>query len=524
MTRESAKTTLVTQGRTIRAKLVFAFGTLLFLGALNTGVYYWGAFRRARVFEHLHRSEQRLITIMEAQSELGDINKQMTLLVGPLGTEKPGPFSREEQQQFRGRIERITVRLGGMPKPRDPRHQSRRAELVDSVKQLGESWKKVYVSVSSNPIAAISEQVSHSDPLAMLLLGTELPQAVSAEKEQLQLAQAEFEQTDRTTSIVALILFVISAGVGALLAVLFSRHLLRSIRSLNRGAEKLGAGDLEHRVSVVSRDELGTVARSFNEMADRLKQRTEENEEQRKLSESLLLNILPRAIAEELREKGRVEAKYYPDTTILFTDIVKFTRLFESMSVDRMVRLLDDTFTVFDRVVREYRLEKLKTIGDAYMCAGGLSREGASHPIDAVMAAFAMIDSVQERAREEGIPLAIRVGIHTGPVAAGVVGIDKFAFDVWGDTVNFAARLQATSEPNCINVSSSTHLRVKDFFECEYRGQIETKEARSFDMFFVRGVHRELRGAGSPPPPFQNRYRIYFEKPPSGFPRILATA
>jgi adenylate cyclase len=195
--------------------------------------------------------------------------------------------------------------------------------------------------------------------------------------------------------------------------------------------------------------------------------------------------------------------------------------MFDDLSVDRMVRVLDQLVTAFDHVVRNYGLEKLKTIGDAYMCAGGLTREGASHPVDAVLAAFDMVEVVRKAAQTEALPLAVRVGMHTGPVAAGVVGIDKFAFDVWGDTVNYAARLETGGAPGRINIAQSTYLRVKDFFSCSPRGKILTKEGER-DMYFVDGVHPELVGAGAPPPEFARRYRIYFEREPLSFPGVLA--
>jgi len=185
-----------------------------------------------------------------------------------------------------------------------------------------------------------------------------------------------------------------------------------------------------------------------------------------------------------------------------------------------MVRVLDQLVTAFDRVVRAYGLEKLKTIGDAYMCAGGLTREGASHPVDAVLAGFEIVDVVRRAAESEDLPLSIRVGIHTGPVAAGVVGIDKFAFDVWGDTVNFAARLESGGEPGRINIAQGTYSRVKDFFSCSFRGEVPTKEGER-EMYFVDGIHPELVGPGNPPPEFERRYRIYFEREPWSFPASL---
>jgi class 3 adenylate cyclase len=330
-----------------------------------------------------------------------------------------------------------------------------------------------------------------------------------------------FVDTDRTVTRLDTLSFLVSGLFGGVLAFFILRDVFLSIEGLKSGARKIGAGELDHRIEPRNDDELAEVAVSFNQMADQLGQRTREMERQRARSEELLLNILPRQIADELRAQGKVEAKYYSDVTILFTDVVGFTRMFDSLSVDRMVRVLDQLVTAFDHVVRNYGLEKLKTIGDAYMCAGGLTREGASHPVDAVLAAFDMVAVVRKAAESEQLPLAVRVGLHTGPVAAGVVGIDKFAFDVWGDTVNFAARLEGGGQPGRINIAQSTYLRVKDFFSCTPRGNILTKEGER-EMYFVDGIHPELVGPGHPPPEFVRRYRIYFEREPWSFPASLA--
>jgi class 3 adenylate cyclase len=507
----------------IRAKLVIAFGALLLLGALNIVVSSWGAYQRGSVFGQLHRAIERQTTLTSVTNQLQNLSKEIQLISSVMGAKELSPLSPDDERRRFATIDSSISQLRHMPMVGAAQEDSLDA-LRRSVEQLGASWKRFYVSMWSDPPAAVSELVLHADPLSETLFGHELPAAMEAEKASVSTASAEFLQTNATASNVAITIFLISAIVGGLLALVTSRSLLRAISALKAGADRVGTGDLTHRVEVVTKDELGLVAESFNDMANRLQLRTDEIEEQRKVSESLLLNILPGPIAAELREKGRVEPKYFADSTILFTDFVAFTRLFDSLSVDRMVHLLDEMFTAFDRISREYRLEKLKTIGDAYMCVGGLTREGSSHPIDAVMAAFAMVDSVRKKAIADNVPLAIRIGIHTGPVAAGVVGIDKFAFDVWGDTVNFAARLQATGEPGRINISHNTYLRVKDFFDCESRGQIETKEKRTFDMYFVRGLHPELVGAGAPPPEFQNRYQIYFERPPTGFPQSLVTA
>ena len=138
------------------------------------------------------------------------------------------------------------------------------------------------------------------------------------------------------------------------------------------------------------------------------------------------------------------------------------------------------------------------------------------------MAAFEMVKAVEELSSEEA-PWKVRIGIHTGPVIAGVVGIKKFAFDVWGETVNFSSRMESSSAPNRINLSARTHSRVKDFFDCETRGQVTTKEGKAYDMYFAKGILPKLidGGAGSPPTAFLRRYKMYFQKGPPAFPAFL---
>lgn len=255
-----------------------------------------------------------------------------------------------------------------------------------------------------------------------------------------------------------------------------------------------------------------------------LEKQNQEVIEQRRVAESLLLNILPEEVAQELRQSGSVSPRYFEDVTILFTDFVGFTLSTEHLAAEDVVVLLHEYFTAFDRICERYGLEKLKTIGDSYMCIAGLPVRTPSHPVDAVMAAFEMVHEVERRARE--LPQAgwrVRIGLHSGPVVAGVVGINKFAFDIWGDTVNYSSRMESSGQPNRINISERTYGRVKDFFECEPRGKVLTKDKREVDMFFVnRALPRLMEGAaGGVPPAFERRYRIYFQKAPPAFPEFL---
>jgi class 3 adenylate cyclase len=253
-----------------------------------------------------------------------------------------------------------------------------------------------------------------------------------------------------------------------------------------------------------------------------LERAMEEAETQRRESELLLRNILPAQIAEELRGRGQVEPRYFEDVTILFSDFVGFTRATEDLAAEDLVNLLHTYFTAFDRIVDRYGLEKLKTIGDSYMLVGGLPERNPSHPVDAVMAAFEMVKAVEDLSTEEA-PWRVRIGIHTGPVIAGVVGIKKFAFDIWGETVNFSSRMESAGAPNRVNLSARTYSRVKDFFECEPRGQVNTKEGKAHDMYFAKGILPKLIDDRTQPvpPAFIRRYRIYFQKGPPDFPGFL---
>ncbi|MBK9167678.1 MAG: response regulator [Bryobacterales bacterium] len=245
-------------------------------------------------------------------------------------------------------------------------------------------------------------------------------------------------------------------------------------------------------------------------------------ETQRKVAEDLLRNILPATVADELASRGSVDPKYFEDVTLLFADFAGFTRATERLAAEDLVHVLHTYFTAFDSIVTSYGLEKLKTIGDSYMLVGGLPVRSPSHPVDAVLVALEILEAVRALHTEE-TPWEARVGLHTGPVIAGVVGIKKFAFDVWGETVNFASRMESSGKPGRVNISARTYSRVKDFFDCEPRGGVLTKEKEEHEMFFVNGILPKLMDDASqcPPPAFLRRYRIYFQKDPPTFPKFL---
>ena len=225
------------------------------------------------------------------------------------------------------------------------------------------------------------------------------------------------------------------------------------------------------------------------------------NQERRK-SDQLLRNVLPESIALELKQTERVQPVDYESTTVLFTDFVGFTQIAENFTPQELVGELDTCFREFDQIASKHNLEKIKTIGDAYMAVGGVPVANQTHAVDCVLAALEirqLIVGLREKEMAESRPYwEIRVGIHSGDLVAGVVGQEKFSYDVWGDTVNTASRLESSGAAGRVNISGATYKLVQEFFECEFRGQVAAKHKGEIDMYFVNGIRRELSvdGAG----------------------------
>ncbi len=237
----------------------------------------------------------------------------------------------------------------------------------------------------------------------------------------------------------------------------------------------------------------------YNEhLEEKVKQRTIEIETKSALleaekakSDKLLLNILPEEIADELKRFGRSYARKHAQVSVLFADIKGFTSIAESMMPDELVNQLDESFCGFDHIIEKHGMEKIKTIGDCYMCASGLPLSNTDNAIVAINAALDIQEFILDfnaSKKIQNLPaFEIRIGIHTGPVVAGVVGIRKFAYDIWGDTVNLASQMEQHSEPGKINISGDTYLLVKDNFVSTYRGKIPAKSKGEIDMYFVEG-------------------------------------
>jgi class 3 adenylate cyclase len=258
-----------------------------------------------------------------------------------------------------------------------------------------------------------------------------------------------------------------------------------------------------------------------------VRQQRDEIQVQERRSQLLLLNILPAKVADELKTTGTVQPVAFDDVTVCFTDFVGFAVSSENMAPGNLVSALNEYFTLFDEIIDRYDLEKLKTIGDSYMFASGLPASRASHAVDAVLAALDMVEVVKELgARADGAGWNIRVGLHSGPVVAGIVGIRKFAFDIWGNTVNFAARMESSGVPGRVNMSERTHDLTRGLIDCEARGHIRIKEGREMPMFLAEGPAREYLDSevkNGIPQRFAARYREEFGEEPRGFPEAGKT-
>lgn len=221
----------------------------------------------------------------------------------------------------------------------------------------------------------------------------------------------------------------------------------------------------------------------------------EELVQEKKKSDQLLLNILPQETADELKSRGKASVKHYDKVSVLFTDFVGFTKITEKISHEELVKELDHYFRSFDEIMEKYGIEKIKTIGDAYMCAGGLPVPNRNNPVKVVLAGLEMqrlVDKLNEDKKKAGVSVwNIRLGIHTGEVIAGVVGKKKFAYDIWGDTVNTASRIESGGETGKVNISGATYELVKDYFNCTYRGKLPAKNKGEIDMYFVESIKAE---------------------------------
>jgi len=232
--------------------------------------------------------------------------------------------------------------------------------------------------------------------------------------------------------------------------------------------------------------------RAESRIAQRMELKIQSLAAEKEKTEKLVAEMLPEETANQIRSKGKAKWDKYERATVLFSDIQGFTKIAEEMNPEKLIDELDQFFFHFDSVVEKYNIEKIKTIGDAYMAAGGIPNRNSTNPVEVVLAAIEMQTYMQQLKSSRANIWDLRIGIHTGPVIAGVVGHKKISYDIWGDTVNTASRMESSGTAGKINISGITYSMVKDYFLCEYRGKLPVKYKGNIDMYYVTGLRPEL--------------------------------
>jgi class 3 adenylate cyclase/HAMP domain-containing protein len=284
---------------------------------------------------------------------------------------------------------------------------------------------------------------------------------------------------------------LISIGLGSLLT--------RSILALSTTVKRFAEKDFTARTHVRSSDEVGQLGANFNSMAatiqlhnehleELVRQRTSELVEEKATSERLLLNVLPGPIADRLKAGENLIVDRFEAVTVLFADIVGFTSLSSRTSPEELVTMLNELFSMFDKLAETHGLEKIKTIGDAYMVVAGIPQPVADHAVALTHMGVDMIEGIDAFAKAHGTDLTIRIGVHTGPVVAGVIGRKKFIYDLWGDTVNTASRMESHGVPGRIHVTEATYQLLRPVFDLEARGPLEIKGKGTMQTYLVVGV------------------------------------
>ena len=281
-------------------------------------------------------------------------------------------------------------------------------------------------------------------------------------------------------------------GAGLLLlavlaAWLLMRQILRPINALMGAVERVRDGDLSARVEWKWKDELGMLSDTFNSMTSSIREKTEQIEEKNRENEALLLNILPGEIAARLKGGEQDIADSFAEVTVLFGDLVGFTSLSSKIPPDRLVEMLNALFSRFDQSANELGIEKIKTIGDCYMAVCGLPKPCANHAEKMARMALRMTAATHEYGLEHGLDLRLRIGLNSGPVVAGVIGTSKFIYDLWGNTVNLASRMESTGVPGEIQVTRSVYEQLKGEFEFESRGVVQVKGKGEIETWLLHG-------------------------------------
>ncbi len=396
-------------------------------------------------------------------------------------------------------LERKEVSLKELDEPKTYEELMERAQqdILESERLLVEKQGKVKLRL--NQLTAYLEgndlTPAQKEELKIVIAGLE-KQLEQYDKEYQRLRDVNFSQLDKLQNKLGIMsfnsflrqywyLFYILFGIIAILLIAMVVFYFIA-RTRRKQRDKM----------VLLNEEINQQNEEITAQRDAIEDKNKLIQIEREKSDELLLNILPLKIADELKTYGKAKMRNYGTVSILFTDFKGFTELAATMSPDKLMEELNDCFTAFDEIIAKHQLEKIKTIGDAYMCAGGIPEANATNPIDSVLAGLEMqrfmIRRRQEKLAQGDDYWQCRLGINTGEIRAGVIGTSKFAYDIWGDPVNIASRMESGGEINRVNISEQTYESVKDFFVCVPRGKVEVKNGLVLGMFFVERIKPEL--------------------------------
>ena len=297
------------------------------------------------------------------------------------------------------------------------------------------------------------------------------------------IARSEAILQDAVTT--AVLLLAGAVLLGTVIALAITRSIRTPLAHLDRAAARMAEGDLEQRVPVRGKDEIGRLSRTFNTMANNISEQTREIRRKNEENERLLLNILPGPIADRLTQGEEPIADHFPEVTVLFSDIVGFTRLTDELPPAELVAVLDEIFSAFDAAALRLGIEKIKTIGDAYMAVAGLTVDLDDQASSMVEMGLEMLRAIDRVNRKRGTAFQVRIGMGCGPVVAGVIGKSKFIYDLWGDAVNLASRMESHGIEGRIQITEEVRRRISDRFQVEERGEIQVKGKGSVRTYLI---------------------------------------
>lgn len=462
----------------IETKLLVAFsgivGLLILLGAIGLGV--------------LSLLNQHTEDIIDTDREIADYRRLQHDVDGLLVAISTAMWlpGQEYLDRAQHEVRQFQVDLGRLA------FASGEASAISEIRQESDR----FVEILGRILVLCGE--GNIDQVGALLLDQARPSANKLEKSTSQLV-ADMEAglaeciADSHNAYRRAQMVVLGFALGSILLGIYLGHTISSLivgplRQIGARLGRIATGDFDQFVTVPNRDELGALANNVNRTSEQLGALYTDLESEKQRSEDLLLKILPRPIVKRLRSGETLIADDIPEATILFADLAGFTALSSTMAAVEVVEMLDLLFSRFDNLAARFGLEKIKTIGDGYMVAGGVPDPRPDHAAAVIEMALAMTDATKVATRALGVlqqPLRVRIGIHSGPLIAGVLGTNKLIYDVWGDTVNTASRMEKYGEPGRIHVSAATCALLGDRYRFEPRGMIEVKGKGKMETYFL---------------------------------------